>query len=467
MWSHFRRRAHAGLGRARLGLVLGVPPALRHRPFLLLWLGLTISVTGSQMQLWSILWHINLLHAAPIALGGVGLARIVPLVLFSLAGGAVADAANRQRILYVTQTILALLALALAWFTATGVVTIWHIYLLTGLQAAVMAFDLPARQSLVPNLVPAEHLANAFSMQSIAFQCGSILGPALAGFVIAGWGLPQVYLANAASFAALIGALVWMGPVAARAPGAARPAVSLQAVREGVGFIRRQPIILSTMLLDFFATFFSSANTLLPIFAKQILGVSVVQYGWLSASQAIGAVAAGLVLAQLRSIRRQGPVLLAAVLVYGLATIAFGLVRSFGLAMAALIVVGGADAVSTIIRNTIRQMNTPDALRGRMTSVNQIFFLGGPQLGEVEAGVAAQVLGAPLAVVTGGIGCLLAVGWVARRWPIVRHYDAYELPDHPPETRERAAPALSAGHGEQVCDRPPAVGTAAGSPPGG
>ena len=159
------------------------------------------------------------------------------------------------------------------------------------------------------------------------------------------------------------------------------------------------------MILDFFATFFSSANTLMPIIARDVLHVGAVQYGWLSAAQSIGAVAAALAISQIEHIRRQGVVFLSSVVVFGVATILFGLARSFMLAMLALVLVGAADSVSTIIRNTIRQLQTPDYIRGRMTSINQIFFMGGPQLGEVEAGVVAQLFGAPFAVISGGIGC--------------------------------------------------------------
>jgi MFS family permease len=180
------------------------------------------------------------------------------------------------------------------------------------------------------------------------------------------------------------------------------------------------------MLIDFFATFFSSANTLMPAVARDVLGVGVVEYGWLTAAQSIGAVVAAVVLSQLSEIRRQGPVFLAAVMVFGAATIAFGLSSTFVLAMAALIVIGAADSVSTVIRNTIRQLQTPDHLRGRMVSVNQLFFMGGPQLGEVEAGVVAQFFGVPFAIISGGVGCILAVGWIARRWPQLRGYDGVE-----------------------------------------
>jgi MFS family permease len=191
-----------------------------------------------------------------------------------------------------------------------------------------------------------------------------------------------------------------------------------------VRFIVSRPIIFSTMLLDFFATFFSSANTLMPVFARDVLGVGAVEYGWLSSAQAVGAMGAGLVISQRAEVRRQGPLLLWSVTAYGLATIGFGLARTLPLALLALAGIGASDAVSAIIRNTVRQLNTPDRMRGRMTSINQIFFMGGPQLGEVEAGVAAQLLGAPMAVITGGLGCLAAVAWVRRRWPELARYDA-------------------------------------------
>jgi MFS family permease len=180
------------------------------------------------------------------------------------------------------------------------------------------------------------------------------------------------------------------------------------------------------MLLDFFATFFSSANTLLPFVARDVLKVGVIQYGWLSAAQSIGAVTAGVVISQRRNIRRQGTLLLLAVVIFGLATTLFGMSSAFGLTMLALILVGASDSVSTILRNTIRQLQTPDYIRGRMTSVNQIFFIGGPQLGEIEAGAVAQAFGTPAAIISGGIGCLVAVAIIAWRWPQLGRYNGDE-----------------------------------------
>jgi len=385
-----------------------------------------ISIAGTQMQVWALFWHIRTLTDQPIALGGVGLARILPVIVFSLWGGALADVANRRQVLFITQSAMALTAAALAVLTWIGHIQLWQIYILTALSAVAVSFDGPARQALVPNLVPTHDLPNAFSMMSIAFQTGAIVGPALSGLVIAYWGQPYTYLINAISFLAVILALIGMGPVHQQVHPGRDAQVSLTAIGEGVRFIWRHPIILSTMILDFFATFFSSANTLMPIVARDVLRVGAVEYGWLSAAQSVGAVAAAMVLSQVNTIRRQGLLFLGSVVLFGVATIVFGMVRYFDAAMLALIVVGAADSVSTIIRNTIRQLQTPDYIRGRMTSVNQIFFMGGPQLGEVEAGAAAQLFGAPFAIISGGVGCLLAVAWIAHRWPQLRAYNGDE-----------------------------------------
>jgi MFS family permease len=406
-------------------MTLRIPPALHHRRFFMLWLGLMISVAGTQMQVWALFWHIRTLTDQPIALGGVGMARILPVIVFSLVGGVVADVANRRKVLYITQSALLLSATALAILTFSGHIVLWHIYLLTALQAVATAFDQPASQALVPNLVPARDLPNAFSMTSIAYQTGAIVGPALSGLVIAYSGQAYTYLIDAVSYLAVILALVMMGPVTQQV-SIRQPSVSLASIGEGVKFILEQPIILSCMILDFFATFFSSANTLMPIVARDVLHVGAVEYGWLSAAQSVGAVMASLAISQMNAIRRQGPVFLVSVVVFGLATIAFGAATYFITAMLALMVVGAADSVSMIIRNTIRQLQTPDYIRGRMTSVNQIFFMGGPQLGEVEAGVVAQLFGAPFAIISGGVGCILVVIWIARRWPQLRTYNGDE-----------------------------------------
>jgi MFS family permease len=405
-----------------------LPPALLHRRYRLLWLGLMISVIGTRMQLAAVLWHINKLSGEPIALGGLGLVGILPILFFSLIAGVVADALNRRRLMFLTNTGMALMSLLLGILTLQGLNNVWTIYAIMAVSAAISAFDLPARQSLVPSLVPREILTNAFSLSAIAFQTGSILGPALAGLVLANFNIAYVYFIDAISYLAVILALIRMGPVGQEPMDADSidRRYFLESVRSGLRFVIRKPIILSSMLLDFFATFFSSATYLLPIFATQILDVGVVGYGWLVAAPSIGAGLAAILLAFYRSIRRQGPILLICVAGFGIATMVFGLSRTFWLTFFALALTGVTDSISVIIRNTIRQILTPDNMRGRMTSVNQMFFRGGPLFGEVEAGVVAQWFGAPFAVVSGGIACLLSVGFIAARFPQLRAYNGDE-----------------------------------------
>ena len=402
-----------------------IPPALKHRRFFFLWLGLLISIAGTQMQIWALFWHIRDLTDQPIALGGIGLARILPVIVFSLIGGALADSANRRTIIFVTQSAAALLALTLGLFTQFGQITIWHIYAITALSAVAIAFDGPARQSLVPNLVPAQDLPNAFSLTSIAFQAGSVIGPALSGIVIAVWGQQAVYYINAASFLAVILALFFIGDVPQRIEQNTK-GISLSSIGDGIRFILGKPVIFSTMILDFIATFFASANTLMPFVARDVLHVGVMEYGWLSAAQSVGAVSVAVTVSQMRDLRRQGPLFLGSVVIFGAATVLFGLSRHIVLAWFALALTGAADGLSTIIRNTIRQLQTPDHIRGRMTSVNQVFFQGGPQLGEIEAGAVAQVFGAPFAIVSGGIGCIIGLALVVWKWPQLVHYNGHE-----------------------------------------
>ena len=402
-----------------------IPAALHHKRYLYLWLGLLISIAGSQMQISALFWHIRILtgEPQPLALGGIGLARILPVIFFSFLGGPVADTLNRRRILFVTQSAMALVALVLALLTFTGHITIWYIYLLTAIQASAVAFDGPARQAMIPNIVPAEDLPSAFSMSSIAMNTGSIIGPALSGIVIVALGQGYTYFFNAVSFLAVILALILIGPVL---QDSRKSGIHLSAAMDGIRFIISRPIILSTMLMDFVATFFASANTMMPIVAKDILKVGEIGYGWLSSAQAIGSVAAGVVVSQVQKLRKQGPTFLIAVVIFGATTMLFGASSAFGIAMLALILMGAADAVSTIIRNTIRQLNTPDHIRGRMTAINQIFFQGGPQLGEVESGIVASLFGVPAAIISGGIGCIIGAALIVLKWPQLRTYNGDE-----------------------------------------
>lgn len=387
--------------------------ALRHRDFRLLWTGQLISVTGTQMQLVAINWHVYLLTKSPLALGGVGLVRVLPIVFCSLIGGVVADAIDRKRLMIASQSLMLISAATLAVITAAGLNSIWPIYLLTAISSAAIAFDNPARQALLPTLVPLEDFPNAVSLGLVVFNAAMIVGPALAGLLLSFYSPSLIYALNAASFLAVIVALLLI-----RASGRVEAQdesrrISLAALRDGLRFVWRTPIIVETMTLDFIATFFASATALLPIFAAEILYVGARGLGLLAAAPGIGSVVTGLVMARFGVMRRQGKAVLVSIAIYGIATLLFGVSKWFWLSFLMLAITGAADTVSTVLRQTIRQLVTPNHLRGRMTSVNMIFFMGGPQLGELEAGALAALVGAQISVFTGGVGCLLAVAGAA------------------------------------------------------
>ncbi len=394
--------------------------ALRYRDFRLLWFGLFISNIGSQMQFAAINWHIYILTHSAAALGLIGLSRFIPIAIFSLISGSVADSHNRKKIILTSQVVLTILSSLLAITTLNHTVSPLIIYSITALSAIAFAFDTPPRQAIIPSLVKKEHLANAMSMNVIMWQTSMILGPALAGFVIGLFGVGSIYLMNTISFTAVITALFLM-KTSGEVEGDGSK-ISLHGVLEGLLFVKSKTIIWSTMLLDFFSTFFSSATALLPIFASQILHVGPVGFGFLFAAPATGAVIAGYTFAHRGTMKNQGRLLITAIFTYGIATIVFGFSKIFLLSFLALCFVGVGDSISTIIRNTIRQLATPDHIRGRMTAINMIFFMGGPQLGEFEAGILAAMVGAPLSVIIGGIGTVIVVGIVAKKIPLLRNY---------------------------------------------
>lgn len=415
--------------------------ALQHRDFRLLWLGQLVSIAGTQMSRVAIDWHIYDLTRRPELLGLLGLFRLIPLLLFSLSSGVLADAIDRRKLMLISQSTMLLMAALLAVATWLGVTNVLLIYAIVTLIATASTFDMPARQALIPNLVPKEHLSNALSLNIIVWQVATIVGPTIAGLLIGLRGGPDlVYAIDALSFGAVLLSLLLMRT--RRIEGEKRD-VSLSAAIEGLRFVRRTPILFSTMALDFVATFFAGAMTLLPVFAADILRVGPQGLGVLYAAPSIGAVVTGLIMAWIGNVRKQGKVILWAVAIYGLCTAIFGISTSFILSALMLAGLGAADTVSMVIRNTLRQTLTPDALRGRMVAVNQIFFAGGPQLGEIEAGVVAKFLGAAASVWTGGLACVVAVGLIALGVPQLRRYEdagpAELVPSEERDAKQRPA----------------------------
>lgn len=410
--------------------------ALQYRDFRLLWFGQAISTIGSQMQFIAVNWHIYSLlrgqvwelslfgqtiplDTGALGLGLTGLVRVLPIMVFALLGGVLADVVPRRRLLLFADSFAALFAGLLAGVAFLGWDNVPVLYLLTACGAAVSALGTPARQAIVPNLVAPKDLTNAVSLNTLLGQIGTIVGPGIAGLLVGFYNVGLVYTLNALSFGAVLLALLLMRH---RGTAASREKMNWGMVAEGLRFTYHNKILWSTVLLDFFATLFGSARTMLPIVADQILGLGPEGYGLLATAQPVGALLAGTFLSLRSQIRRQGEVLLLSVALYGVATAVFGLSTSFWFSYLLFGLTGVGDTISTVIRGTIRQVVTPDELRGRATSISMVFFMGGPQLGEVEAGLAAALFGVPFAIVSGGLACVGLVGFVAWRYPRLRHY---------------------------------------------
>ncbi|MEP6773949.1 MAG: MFS transporter [Chloroflexota bacterium] len=396
--------------------------ALKHRDFRLLWAGGFVSQLGSQMRIVAVdvqLWDLTHNYAL---VGLLGLFQLLPLLGFSLFGGVVADAFDRRHMLMITQTSFAVSSALLALATGGGWISAPLVYAIAALGAATTSFDNPARSALIPNLVPRKDLANALSLNIIMWQMATIGGPMLAGLLIATGtsGLALIYALDAVSFGAVLISLAFMRT---RAERPATRDVSMKAALEGLRFLRSTPIIMSTMSLDFFATFFGAASVLLPALSEQVLKVDRSLLGVLYAAPAMGALVSGLVMSWLGNVPRQGKIVLWSVGAYGLATLIFGLSHNYWLTFAALAGTGAADTVSMVMRQTIRQLNTPDDLRGRLTSVNMIFYIGGPRLGELEAGFSATALGLSPSIAIGGVGVLVVSVLLGLFVPSLREYD--------------------------------------------
>ena len=397
--------------------------ALRHRDYRVLWLAEIASMSGSQMMRVAIAWQIFELTRNPLNLGYLGLARFVPLVLFGLWGGVIADRGDRRRTLMVAQLLLMLTSLALVGLTVTGTITAPAIYLLTALSATFGAVANPTRQSLIPAIVPLRDLPGAMAMNGLAFQVGGVLGPALGGILIGLFGVVPLYVFDAVTFLLVAIALATMR---------SRPVIpdslsrGMQAVKEGLRFLWATPILLGIMVLDFVATFFGFNSVLMPIFADEVLGGGPQTLGLLLAAPAIGAVVGSTVMAGIRLPDRAGRGVLLAIAVYGVCILGFGLSTVLVVSLLFLAGSGAADAVSMAFRHTIRNEVTPSDLRGRIAAAYSTFAIGGPQLGEFEAGVLAALIGAPMAVAVGGIGVLASVATVWLKVPTIARYSTWK-----------------------------------------
>jgi MFS family permease len=367
----------------------------------------------------TVYWHVWELSHSEAALGAIGLAQFLPLVALMLVGGAIADAYDRRRIMLVAQVPYVASAALLFAATEHGSISVPLLYAAVFSNAIAFAFESPARQAFLASLVPLADFPRAVTISSTATALAFATGPAVGGVLIAGAGVEAAY---AAYGVLVVGNLVGLAFVRPLREIGDRTPPSLRAVREGLAFVRGNPVVLGCMALDMFAVILGGATALLPVYAKDILAVGPRGYGLLTSSLEIGALAMSLFLLMRPSIDRAGPALLAAVAVYGLATLGFGLSRSFPLSVALYMLAGAADQVSVVLRATAVQLSTPDALRGRVSAVNMLFITASNQLGAVESGFLAAATSATFAVVFGGVGCLVVVAFTAWKLPDLRGY---------------------------------------------
>jgi MFS family permease len=399
--------------------------ALRFKDFRLLLTGRLITSFASEMLSFAIGWELWLRTRSALALGLVGLAQVIPVLLLSLLAGHVADQYNRKRIVLFSQAFLAFCALGLALISFfQGSVYLVYLCLL-GIGTA-RAFNDPASSTLLPETIPPALFSSAATWNSSTWQFASIVGPAVAGVVVAfSNNVTGIYVFDA------IGAIIFsvlLTMIKGRQLPLARKAATFESLAEGIKFMRDTKVILAAITLDMFAVLFGGAVALLPIYATDILKVGATGLGILRAAPSIGALIVAFMLAHLPAMKHAGRTLLLAVTGFGLATIAFGFSTSFWLSAAMLALLGGLDNISVVIRSTLLMTFSPDEMRGRISSVNSIFIGMSNELGSFESGVTAALLGPILAVVAGGIGTILVVLAVTRLWPEMGRLKTLDAP---------------------------------------
>jgi len=388
----------------------------RQRPFMQFWGARLCSGFGFQMLSVAVGWQIYAMTGRALDLGLVGLVQFVPSLLLALPAGHVADQFRRKRIVVMAQLLEGAAVVVLALGSAFGWLNEWGILGLVFLISVAKACESPARQAMVPGLVPERILARAMAASASSGQIAMIAGPALGGLLyVAGPGV--VYGSSALLY---LVAIVLMAILRYdHAPPKRQPA-TLKTLFAGVGFIRAKPVILGVISLDLFAVLLGGATALLPIFARDILHTGPWGLGILRAAPAVGALLMSVWLTGHNMRRHVGMIMFGSVAAFGVATVVFALSTALWLSLLALTLLGGFDMVSMVIRGTLVQLETPDAMRGRVSAVNAIFINTSNQLGEFESGMLAAWLGAVGATLVGGIGTLVVVGLWMAMFPVIR-----------------------------------------------
>jgi MFS family permease len=407
--------------RSLRGLLTDVAPLRASADYRRLWFGLTVSQLGQQMTTVALAIQVYAITRSSFAVGVVGICAFVPLVVFGLYGGAIADSMDRRQLALVASTGLWLLSIVLATQALAGLRSVLLLYVVAALQAACYAVNNPARAAIIPRLLPPPLLPAANALSTASFNLGFTVGPLLGGVVIGWLGLGAAYLVDCVTFTAALYALWRLPPVPPE--GDVRRA-GLQSVLEGLRYLRTRPNVLMTFLVDLCAMVLAQPRALFPAIAGGFYGGGTRTVGLLAASPAIGSLVAVVFSGPLGRVRRQGLAILVCVVAYGAAVAAFGLTRALWLGVIFLAVSGAADMVSSVFRNTILQVATPDAMRGRLQGVFIVVVAGGPRLGDFTAGTIAAISTEAFAVVSGGCACMVAVGLLAARYRGFARYDA-------------------------------------------
>jgi MFS family permease len=402
-------------------LLADVTPLRVSRDFRVLFAGSAISYLGRQLTVVAIPFQVFLITRSSLAVGMVGLVTVFPLVALSLAGGAIADAVDRRKLLLVTQILSASTSAGLALNAGSSSPRLWPIYVLAALSAGLAGVDLPARNAVIPKLVGRELFPSAAALSQIQYQTGQVVGPALAGLVIGHVSIAAAYWIDVASFVAAVVAVLAIAP---QPPEGGGTKASLASIGEGLRYLKGRRLLVSTFLIDIDAMVFGMPRALFPALGTQFFGGGAATVGLLYAAPGAGALLGALTTGWVGRVRRQGWAVIVAVAIWGAAIAGFGLVPWLPLALALLAVAGAADVISAVFRNTILQLSVPDALRGRLSSVHIAVVTGGPQIGDAEAGAVAALTSARTSVVSGGLACILGVLVLVRFVPELARYDA-------------------------------------------
>jgi len=402
-------------------LLVDLTPLRVSRDYRLLFIGSGVSYLGRQLTVVAIPFQIFTITGSSLAVGMVGLVTLLPLVTLSLAGGAIADAVDRRKLLIITQVLSAATSAGLALNAMSSSPRLWPIYVLAALSAGLAGVDLPARSATIPRLVGHELYPSAAALGQIQFQIGQVAGPALAGVIISQVNLAAAYWIDVVSFGAAVVALVFIAP---QPPEGGGTRASLASVREGLRYVKGRRLLVGTFLIDIDAMVFGMPRALFPALGTGFFGGGAAAVGLLYAAPGAGALVGALFTGWVGRVRRQGRAVIVAVLVWGAAIAAFGLVPWLPLALFMLALAGAADVVSAVFRNTILQLSVPDGLRGRLSSVHIAVVTGGPQLGDAEAGAVAALTSPRFSVVSGGLACIVGVLVLLRLVPELARYDA-------------------------------------------